>query len=297
LPSIEIATEAPKKIGAGAWEGDYSDSLGATISFRGASAPLPMEFSPLNIFDKLFAPGSTADERAMRARSSTSVLDLVAADTADVRKRLGPADRTVLRNYLDNVRDVERRVESAEARMSSSVESPGDMSNAFAERIHLMFDMIALAFQADITRVASFMMAAETSQMTYDQAGVPDPFHALSHHQNDQVKIEKLVRIENYHTRVLAAFVGKLADMPDGDGSILDRSLILYGSNMSDSQAHDHFPLPLVVVGGGCGKLRGGRHLRYPDRTPHSNLLVTMLHRAGVPVESIGDSTGECAEV
>ena len=297
LPSIEIATEAPKKIGAGAWEGDYSDSLGTTISFRGAAGPLPMEFSPLNIFDKLFAPGSTADERAMRARSSTSVLDLVAADTADLQTRLGPADRAVLRNYLDHVRDVERRVEAADARMSSSVESPGDMSNAFAERIHLMFDMIALAFQADITRVASFMMAAETSQMTYDQAGVPDPFHALSHHQNDPAKIEKLVRIENYHTRVFAAFVGRLADMPDGDGSILDRSLILYGSNMSDSQAHDHFPLPLVVVGGGCGKLRGGRHLRYPDRTPHSNLLVTMLHRADVPVESIGDSTGECTEV
>jgi hypothetical protein len=304
LPSIEIATEAPKKIGAGAWEGGYSESFGTTISFRGSSM-MPMEFSPLNVFDKLFAPGSTADERARRARSSTSVLDLVAADAADVQKRLGPADRAVLRNYLDAVRDVERRVErtcpersrSAEARMPPSVESPAEVSNAFVERMHLMFDLIALAFQADITRVASFMMAAETSQMTYDHADVPDPFHLLSHHQNDPAKIDRLVRIQSYHTRAFAAFVGKLAELPDGDGSILDRSLILYGSNMSNSHAHDHFPLPLAVVGGGCGALRGGQHLRYPDHTPHSNLLVTMLLRAGVPVQSIGDSTGECAEV
>ncbi|RPI54555.1 MAG: DUF1552 domain-containing protein [Acidobacteria bacterium] len=304
LPSIEIATEAPKKIGAGAWEGDYSESFGTTISFRGSSM-LPMEFSPLNVFDKLFASGSTADERARRARSSTSVLDLVAADAADVQTRLGPADCAVLRNYLDAVRDVERRVERAcperrrraEARMPPSVESPADVSNAFVERMHLMFDLIALAFQADITRVASFMMAAETSQMTYDHADVPDPFHLLSHHQNDPAKIDRLVRIQSYHTRAFAAFVGKLADLPDGDGSILDRSLVLYGSNMSNSHAHDHFPLPLAVVGGGCGTLRGGQHLRYPDHTPHSNLLVTMLLRAGVPVESIGDSTGECAEV
>jgi hypothetical protein len=273
LPSIEVATEETKRIGAGAWEGDYSDSLGTTVSFRGSSAPLPMEFSPRNLFDKLFAAGGR----------SRSVLDLVAADTADLQKRLGAADRAVLCRYLDTVRDVERRLETPE--------------DSFAERLRLMFDMIALAFQADITRVASFMMAAETSQMTYGQVGVPDPFHLLSHHQNDPAKIERLIRIQSYHTRVFATFVRTLADMPDGDGSMLDRSLILYGSNMSNSHAHDHFPLPLAVLGGGCGKLRGGQHLRYPDRTPISNLLLTMVQRAGVPVESIGDSSGECAEV
>ena len=171
------------------------------------------------------------------------------------------------------------------------------MAPSFAERLNLMFDLIALAFQADITRVASFMMAAETSQTTYDHLGVPDSFHLLSHHQNDAAKIEKLVRIQSYHTRMFASFVRKLAELPDGDGSILDRSLILYGSNMSNSHAHDHFPLPLALIGGGCGKLRGGQHLRYPDGTPESNVLLTMLHRCGVPVESIGDSTAECAEV
>ena len=180
---------------------------------------------------------------------------------------------------------------------SSVVWRQGSKRSPLLERLHLMFDMIALAFQADITRVASFMMAAETSQMTYDHLGVPDSFHLLSHHQNDPAKIEKLVRIQSYHTSVFASFVRKLADLPDGDGSMLDRSLILYGSNMSDSHAHDHFPLPAAIVGGGCGTLRGGQHLRYPDRTPLSNLLLTMLHRAGVPVESIGDSTGECAEL
>jgi hypothetical protein len=212
------------------------------------------------------------------------VLDLVAADTATLRTRLGAADRAVLGNYFDTVREIERRACDADAA-------------SCAERMHLMFEMIALAFQADITRVASFMMAAETSQRTYEQVGVPEPFHLVSHHQNDPGKIEKLVRIQRYHASVFASFVERLADLRDGDGSMLDRSIILYGSNMSDSHAHDHFPLPLVVVGGGCGALNGGRHLRYPDRTPHSNLLVTMLHRARVPVESLGDSTGECAGV
>ena len=297
LPSIEVASEETKRISAGAWEGDYGDSLGTTISFRGSSTPLRMESSPCNLFNRLFAPGAPAVERAIRARRSTSILDLVAADTADLHKQLGPADRIVLRDYLDTVRDVERRVEKSEARMLSNLESPADVADSFAERMRLMFDMIVLAFQADITRVASFMMAAETSQMTYDQMDVPDPFHLLSHHQNDPAKIEKLVRIQGYHTRVFATFVRKLADLPDGDGSMLDRSLILYGSNMSNSHAHDHFPLPLAVLGGGCGRLRGGQHLRYPDHTRQSNLLLTMLHRAGVPVESIGDSTGGCDEI
>jgi hypothetical protein len=141
------------------------------------------------------------------------------------------------------------------------------------------------------------MMAAEASSMTYDHLGVPESAHLLSHHQNDPEKIEKLVRIQTFHTRMFAAFVRTLAELADGDGSILDRSLILFGSNMSDSHAHDHFPLPLAVIGGGCGTLRGGQHLRYPDHTPMSNLLLTLLHRAGVPVQSVGDSTCECTEL
>ena len=274
LPSIAVATEEATKISAGVWEGEYDESYGKTISFR-AGAPVPMEFRPRAVFDTLFrlAPGSTG------------VLDLVAADAASLRKRLGPADRSLLTDYLDTVRDVERRVDQ------------DAIATSFTGRMALMFDLIALAFRADLTRVASMMMASEASAMTYDHLGVSDSFHELSHHQNDPEKIGKLVRIQTFHTSMFAAFIQTLAAQQDGDGSILDRSLILFGSNMSNSYAHDHFPLPLAVIGGGCGRLSGGQHLRYPDRTPLSNLLLTLLRRADVPVRSIGDSTGECAEL
>ena len=192
----------------------------------------------------------------------------------------------MLSDYLDTLRDVERRVDT---------EEEAGVEESFVGRMALMFDLIALAFRADITRVASVMMAAEASSMTYDHLGVSDSFHLLSHHQNDPEKIEKLVRIQAFHTRMFAAFIRTLAELPDGDGTILDRSIVLYGSNMSDSHAHDHFPLPLAVVGDGGGRLHGGQNLRFADRTPISNLLLTLLRRADVPVHSIGDSTGECA--
>jgi hypothetical protein len=294
LSSMELAAEEPRIIGAGAWAGDYGDGYSATISFREASAPLAMELSPRRLFDRLFAPGSTTDTAAVAARPRRSVLDLVAEDAAALPRRLGARDRATLRGYLDTIRDLERRVEQAEAREPAKLEPQGEMERAFAERQALMFDVMALAFRADITRVASFMMAAETSAMTYAHLGVPDSFHALSHHQYDPAKMEALARIQRHHTRLFAGFVRTLAESPDGDGSLLDQSLILYGSNMSDSHAHDHFPLPLAVVGGGCGALSGGRHVRYSDRTPISNLLFTLLERSGVPVPSFGDSTGKC---
>jgi hypothetical protein len=241
----------------------------------------------------LFPRGVTAGAH----QSGASVLDLVAEDASDLPRRLGARDRATFREYLDSIRDAERGVERVEALTLAGVQSPAGAEEAFAERLSLMFDLIALAFRADITRVASCMMAAETSVMTYRHLGVPEPFHLVSHHQNDPEKIEALVRIQQYHTRAFARFVRSLADLPDGDGSLLDRSLILYGSNMSDSHRHDHYPLPLAVVGGGCGALCGGGHVRCHDRTPLSNLLLTLLHRAGVPVTSIGDSTGECAGI
>jgi hypothetical protein len=281
VPSIQVATEETPRICAGAWEGQYEGCYGTTISFAGHSAPLPMESRPRTLFERLFVSDREAGRRS--EGTAPGILDLVAEDAAGLRAKLGPADRLLLADYLEAIGDVERRVNRD--------------SLSFDERLHLMFDMVALAFQADITRVASFMMAGETSQRTYEHIGVPEAFHALSHHQNDPDKIEKLAAIQTYHTRVFAEFVGKLASLRDGDGSVLDRSLILYGSNMSDSHAHDHFPLPLAVVGGGCGRLRGGQHLRYPDRTPMSNLLVAILRRAGVPAESMGDSTGECADI
>ena len=281
LPSIAVATEEPAKIGAGIWEGEYDASYGTTISCRRTGEAVPMEFRPRAVFDALFPHHPTG---------SKSVLDLVAEDAASLRTQLGPSDRSRLSDYLETVRDVERRVDAVRLRS----ESFGG-SDQFTERMALMFDLIALAFRADLTRVASMMMAAEASTMTYAHLGLSDSFHALSHHQNDPDRIDKLVRIQTFHTTMFARFIETLAAQPDGDGSLLDRSLILFGSNMSNSQAHDHFPLPLAVVGGGCGRHHGGRQLRYPDRTPIANLLLTMLHRADVPVRSVGDSTGECA--
>jgi hypothetical protein len=292
---------------AGAWEGQYGPDYSRTISFRDASSPVAMEVSPRRVFDCLFAPGAAAGALEARARSRRSVLDLVAQDAAALPRRLGPRDRTALREYLDAIRDVECRVERADAMGRADAGSPAlgqaqgrpersrgaaDAERAFTERQALMFDLVALAFRADITRVASFMMAAETSTMTFGHLGVPESFHLLSHHQHDPAKIAALVRIQRYHTAVFANFLRALAALPDGDGSILDRSLILFGSNMSDSHAHDHFPLPLAVAGGGCAALCGGRHLRCPDRTPLSNLLLTLLVGAGVEVTSFGDSTG-----
>jgi len=272
LPSIAVATEQATKICAGVWEGKYEESYGTTISFR-KDAPVPMEFRPRTVFDTIY----------QRASGSTSVLDLVADDTASLRKRLGPSDRLALGDYLDTLREVERRVDNKDE---------AGVEESFVRRMTLMFDLIALAFRADITRVATVMIAAEASSMTYDHLGVSDSFHLLSHHQNDPQKIEKLVRIQAFHTRMFAGFIRTLSELPDGDGTILDRSTVLYGSNMSDSHAHDHFPLPLALVG---GRLPGGQHLSCPDRTPISNLLLTVLRRAEVPVDNIGDSSGEFA--
>jgi hypothetical protein len=275
LTSLTVAAEEPRKISAGIWQGEYDESYGTTIAFRDANVPVPMEFRPRAVFDTLFH-----STEAGNAPAPTSILDRVAADAAGLRRRLGTGDRVALAEYLDAIRDVECRVGAPDE---------------FGERIRVMFDLIALAFRADVTRVASMMMAAEASSVTYHQLGVNESFHLLSHHQNDPEKIEKLVAIQAYHTRMFAAFVRTLAESPDGDGSILDRSLILFGSNMSDSHAHDHFPLPVAVIGGGCGTIRGGQHLACPDRTPISNLLLTLLNHAGVPVRAIGDSTGGSA--
>jgi hypothetical protein len=321
VSSLTVATEETKPIGAGVWQDEYDESYGTTLSFRRAHDPVPMEFRPCAVFDKLFRHDASdlhgrrppldfargALSGVERASATTSVLDLVAADTARLRKRLGPADRAVLGEYLERVRDVECRASLRPASLAGPPFAPdgasggrqaqSEVADQFKERMALMFDMIALAFRADVTRVASVMMAAEASSMTYDHLGVPESFHLLSHHQYDPDSIEKLVRIQTFHTRMFATFVRTLAELPDGDGSILDHSLILFGSNMSNSHAHDHFPLPLAVIGGGCGTLRGGQHLCYPDRTPMSNLLVAVLQRAGVPVQSVGDSTGECSEL
>ncbi len=193
------------------------------------------------------------------------------------------------------MREIERRIQNASVQVSSDIalpEEPVGIPYSYEQHLDLMYDMIALAYQANITRVFTFMVAREESNRTYPQVGVPDGHHATSHHQNRPEKLEKLVKIQNYHVVQLARFLDRLRKTPDGDGSLLDHSMILYGSNMSNSNVHNHFPLPTLVAGGGAGQLKGGRHLKYPDHTPMANLLLTMLCKSGIPMDSLGDSTG-----
>ncbi len=300
LSSIEVGTE--EQGGEGSCDRNYGSSYGKTISFRTPSMPLPMEHDPRRLFQRLFGQEedhSAAGWRAAGDRKGRSVLDLVRHDAADLGRALGPRDRALLDDYLSNVREVERRVGKygQSGASKETADAPAAISGAFDERMQLMFDLIALAYQANLTRVSTYMMAAEVSNQSYSFIGIPDAFHALSHHQNNPAKLERLAKVQSFHTEMFAKFVGKLAQMPDGDGSMLDHSLILFGSNMSNSNLHDHFPLPIAVVGGGCGRLQGNRHLRYPDRTPIANLHVALLNRVGIPTKSFGNSTGEFAEI
>src|SRR5829696_5173722 len=296
LPSLEVATEG--RGGGGACDRSYGCSYGGTISFRTPSTPLPMEADPRKLFERLFGQGDTPAERKEITRQYSSILDLVSREAADLQKTLDAPDRAKLGDYLESVREIERRVQKMEAQDLSALALPDvPVSTSFDQRLNLMFDMIALAYQANLTRVFSFMMAGEGSNVTYNHIGVSDAFHPLSHHQNDKARKERLVKIQTYHSQAFAKFLAKLAKMPDGDGSMLDHSILLYGSNMSNSNAHDEFPLPTIIVGGGGGKLKGGQHVKYEDKTPLANLLLTLLDRAGVPVEKIGNSTQVFSEI
>lgn len=298
LPSLEIATEPQG--GGGACDRDYGCNYSGTISFRTPTTPLPMEYNPRKLFERLFGRGDTPEERKALVQQYGSILDMVREDAAALQARLGARDRAALSDYLETVRELERRIQKTEAQDLSKLELPEvpvGIPENFDQHLNLMFDMAALAFQGNMTRVVNFMMAAEVSGRTYNIVGVPDAFHAVSHHANDPAKKEKLVRIQRYHTQVFAKWLTKLASIPDGDGSLLDHAIILYGSNMSNSDRHNQFPLPTAVVGGGCGKLKGNQHLVYPDHTPLANVHLTLLERIGVEQDKVGDSTGLITEL
>ena len=311
--SIQLATESEG--GEGFSDPTYGDAYARTISFRDPFTPLPMEHDPRRVFAGFFAQDAQQGEPRRQDEQPTvgraiagltgragvdyavfmrrgSVLDLVRDDAMALSRKLGPRDRAVLDDYLANVRSIERRVQSYVPAMP---ENPDEVPTAFDERMRLMFDLIALAYQANLTRVASFMMAAEVSDQSYDFIGVPESFHALSHHGNSPAKLERLAKLQACNTGQFAKFVGQLAATCDGDGSLLDHSLIVYGSNMSNSNLHDHSDLPLALLGGANGTLVGDRHLRCPDHTPLANLHVAVLNKAGVPTTAFGDSTGELA--
>jgi len=299
LPSIEVATETSGA--AGACDRAYGCSYSGTISFRTPTTPLPMENNPRKLFQALFGVGDNAMERTRLGQQTSSILDLMITEASDLNKRLGAADRAVLSDYLETVREVERRVQkTAEHDLSHMTlpDAPEGIPGDFDSHLNLMLDMILLAYQGNITRIANFMFAAEVSNQTYNHVGISDAFHPLSHHQNDPAKMARLMVIQEYHTKVFAGFVDKLAALPDGDnGSMLDNSMLLYGSNMSNSNAHDHYPLPTAIVGTAGGRLKGNQHIVAAERTPVSNLMMTILDRLQVTPEEQGDSTGLIAEV
>jgi hypothetical protein len=294
LPSLEVASETTIQSAAG---GSY---YSATLAFRDEATPLPMEFNPRKVFVQLFGAGDTPEERETIAGRTRSILDLINERSQEMKRTLGAQDRVVLDNYLESVRETERRVERASQRDLSGIELPdapiGELSD-FDEQVKLMFDLIALSYQADVTRVATYFMVGEATNRTYNHIGVPDAFHPLSHHANNMQRLEKLVTIQRYHVERFADFIDKLAHTPDGDGSLLDHSMFMYGSNMSNSDRHNNYPLPTLLVGGGAGRLRGGQHIDLPERTTLSNLHLTVVNKAGLDLKNLSDSTGEIAGV
>jgi hypothetical protein len=295
LPSLELSSETIAQAAAG------GGSAYTTLSFRDEKSPLPFEYNPRKVFLRLFGEGDTAAERASIADQTGSLLDLISGRTKALQGKLGGEDRIVLEGYLDSVREVERRAQMSAAKDLSAFNipmAPVGQLDAFDEQVKLMFDLIALAYQADLTRVASYIMVAEGTNRTYNHIGVPDSFHPVSHHANDLERIQKLVKIQTWHVEKFAEFLTKLAKTPDGDGSLLDHSIFMYGSNMSNSDKHNHYPIPNIVVGGGNGKMKmGGQHILLPDNTPIANLHLTLLQKVGLERDKFGDSTGVIREL
>jgi hypothetical protein len=297
LPSLEVASETTFQSAACGSGACYYSS---TLSFRNPTTPLPMEFNPRKVFVQLFGAGDTPEERETISRRKASVLDMVNDRTNDLQRTLGPSDRVILEDYLESVRETERRIAKASQRDLTGIELPdapiGELPD-FDQQVRLMFDLIALAYRADVTRVASYIMVGEGTNRTYNHIGVSDAFHPLSHHANNMDRIQKLVKVQRYHVERFAEFVDKLAKIPDGEGSLLDHSMLMYGSNMSNSDRHNNYPLPIMLVGGACGGLRGGQHLTLPEYTTLSNLHLTVVNKAGLELKSLADSTGEIAGV
>lgn len=290
LPSLELSIEdVALSCGSG-----YACAYSNTISWKTATVPLPMENNPQVVFEKLFGDGSNNADRLARKQESRSLLDSVTQEVASLQKQLPPSDRVKLTEYLDDVREIERRIQRAEQQVPADLkvpESPVGIPETFDEHFKIMFDLQVLAFKADITRVATMMYARDTSGAVYPQSGVRDGFHVASHHSNVRANMDKYALINRYHVQLLAYFLQKLRATPDGDGNLLDHSLILYGSSMSNGNQHDHDPLPVLLAGGASGGLKGGRHITYTPHTPMSNLLLSILDRFGVRQERFGDST------
>jgi hypothetical protein len=291
LPSLELGTEDRSGM-SGSCDRDYGCIYMNAMSWRTPTTPLPIEINPRKAFDRMFA---------VRNQEDSSILDAVMAQVSDLKRDMGVKDRATVNEYTDSIREVERRIQKAGSdaapRDPNLPPAPTGIPESYEEHVKMMYDLLVLAYRANITRVSTYMVSRETSNRTYPQLGVPDGHHEISHHQNLPDAIKKNVKIQIYHVGLFAQFLEKMRSTPDGNGSLLDNSIVLFGSNMSNSNLHDHFPLPNLLVGKGAGRLKGGRHIKYPDRTPMTNLLLTLLDKAGVPMDALGDSTGKMTDL
>src|SRR5215217_6121529 len=289
FPSLEVATEDFTGY-VGACSPGFNCAYLNTISWRTASTPLPMDINPRVVFERMFDGGATAAQRTSRMREQRSLLDSIAEEAGRLQRSLGPRDRARVSDYLDNVREIERRLQRAEAHSSDDVTfgAPVGVPDSFEEHVGLMFELLALAYQADVTRVFSFMLSRELSQRTYPQIGVTEQHHSVSHHGNDAQKIAQNIKVNTYHVTLFARFLEKLRSLPDGDGSVLDHSLIFYGGGMGNPNPHASDPLPVIGVGGGVGK--GHRHVQLKPRTPVGNLWRSVSERYGSRIDTFGDS-------
>ncbi|HEX6962491.1 MAG TPA: DUF1552 domain-containing protein [Lacipirellula sp.] len=299
LPSLELSMDLLSVVGQ--CDNGYACVYQNNLSWSSPTTPLPAEAHPRIVFESLFGDGANGAERRAALRRRASLLDSVAEEFAQLKKSLGPDDRHRVDQYLDSVRDIERRIQLAEGAAENGglqdLDRPQGVPAEYAEHARLMFDLQLLALQGNITRVITFQLARETSNRTYPEIGVSDPHHPLTHHGNDPEKIAKVAKINQFHVSLFAEFLEKLAATPEGAGSMLDHVLYLYGSGMGDPNVHDHTNLPIIVAGGAAGRMRGGRHLRWKEPTPLANLHLTLLDKVGVRLDSFADSDGKVDEL
>jgi len=291
VASLELTVDFPTQGSCDSGDCFYVN----TISWRNATTPNPAETHPRIVFERLFGDGGSAAQRAAQMRDTGSILDSVIAEVGSLNKVLGRGDRSKLNEYLDSVREIEQRIQNTEVQTAQSVELPDrpvDVPDSFDEYTKMMLDLVALGFRADVTRVFTMIFARELSTRTFAHIGVPDQHHPVSHHRNDPDLIAKKARIDTYHVQLLNYFLTRLQSTRDGDGSLLDHSLILYGGGMGDGNLHRHFDLPCLTAGNLGGQFKTGRHLAFPGNTPMTNLLLTLLDKAGVEIDKLGDSTG-----
>jgi Protein of unknown function (DUF1552) len=300
LSSLQLTADDNSLVGS--CDVGYSCAYSSTLSWLTPTLPLMAENNPRVVFERLFGSSDSTDPRvrASRLHQDRSILDSVTARVKQLQQKLGPADNTKVNDYLESLRDVERRIQKAEeqsAKEGPDVDQPAGVPAGFDAHVRLLYDLQLLAYQSDLTRVITFMYGREQTDRPYPQIGVPEPHHSLTHHQNDPMKMEKCTKIQLYHIKLFADYLEKLRATPDGDGSLLDHMMLLYGGGISNSDRHTHGPLPTLLLGGGGGTIKGGRHLVYPEDTPLTNLQVTLLNKMGVPAEKLGDSTGEFKEL